>query len=45
VDATARDLLQAKMKQVTHLAIAEDPDFQSRFIQNLSMSGITTPEN
>jgi len=37
VDATAREFLQDKMKQVTHLAIAEDPDFQSLFIQNLSL--------
>ncbi len=37
VDATTRDFLQDKMKPVTHLAIAADPDFQSRFIQNLSL--------
>ncbi len=37
VDATARDFLQAKIKPVTHLDIAKDPDFQSRFIQNLSL--------
>lgn len=45
VDATTRDYLQAKMKPVTHLAIAEDPDFQSRFIQNLSLGDRPTPEN
>jgi uncharacterized 2Fe-2S/4Fe-4S cluster protein (DUF4445 family) len=39
-DATTRDLLQEKMKQVTHLAIAEAPDFQSRFIKNISLNGL-----
>lgn len=37
VDATTRDLLEEKMKQVTHLAIAEAPDFQSRFITNIAL--------
>ncbi len=45
VDASARDYLEDKMKQVTHLAIAETPDFQSRFIQNLSLGGNPAPEN
>lgn len=36
-DATARDLLEEKMKRVTHLAIAEAPDFQSRFITNIAL--------
>ena len=36
VDAATRDLLQASMKPVTHLDIAADPAFQSRFIRNLS---------
>lgn len=37
MDATSRDFLQDQMKQVTHLAIAETPDFQSRFIRNISL--------
>lgn len=40
VDATARDFLQTKMEQVTHLAIAEAKDFQSRFIRNLTLESI-----
>jgi len=45
VDAATRDLLQASMKAITHLTIAEDPDFQSRFIRNLSLGGELNPEN
>lgn len=36
VDRDTRDYLHAKMKTVTHLSIAEAPDFQSRFIENLA---------
>ena len=37
MDRDARDNLHAKMKTVTHLSIAEAPDFQSRFIENLAL--------
>lgn len=32
-----RAALQENMKQVCHVSIAESPDFQSRFVQNLSL--------
>jgi hypothetical protein len=35
MDRRTRDYLQARMKTVRCLSIAEAPDFQSRFIENL----------
>ena len=45
LDATTRDLLQAQMKQVAHLSIAEAPDFQYRFLKNISLSDQATSSN
>ena len=36
MDAARRYFLEKQMKRVAHLAIAEKPDFQSRFIENIS---------
>jgi uncharacterized 2Fe-2S/4Fe-4S cluster protein (DUF4445 family) len=38
VDATKRDFIQDKMKRVSHLSIAERPDFQSLFVHNFSLN-------
>jgi uncharacterized 2Fe-2S/4Fe-4S cluster protein (DUF4445 family) len=37
LDAETRDYLESKMKSVPHLSIAEQPDFQSRFIDNIAL--------
>jgi len=36
-DVTTRGFLQDQMKRVNHISIAESPDFQTRFIHNLSL--------
>lgn len=37
VDATARDYIQQRMKTVSHVSIAENPDFQSTFVRHLAL--------
>jgi uncharacterized 2Fe-2S/4Fe-4S cluster protein (DUF4445 family) len=37
VDAANRHLLEKQMHQVTHLAIAEEAEFQFRFVKNLAL--------
>ncbi len=36
-DVAKRNFLQDRMKRVNHISIAEAPDFQTRFIHNLSL--------
>lgn len=38
-DAETRDVLQDQMHSVTHLSIAKSPDFQTRFLKNISLAG------
>lgn len=38
-DVNSRLWLEEQMRQVVHLAIAEDPGFQDQFIKNLSLGG------
>lgn len=37
MDAIARDYIQHKMKKVSHVSIAENPDFQTAFVRNLAL--------
>ncbi len=37
VDATARDYIQHKMQKVSHVSIAENPDFQTEFVRHLAL--------